>query len=229
MRSDFVSLLTGLFYPQVCMACGGRTYHEGEMLCSKCLYELPRTFYHLDPENEVFRSFWGRLPVEKASAYYFFNKGSKFQKLLHALKYQGKSEIGEFMGRIMAQDLAADGFLEDIDGLVPVPLHPKKQRIRGYNQSAIIARGITEESEIPLYTDLLYRKVHTSTQTKKSRYHRWENVSSIFGARMDAKVKGAHLLVIDDVITTGATLEASAAPLIKQMDARVSILAMAHA
>lgn len=221
--------LKSLLFPEVCMACGNKIPSKKAILCNTCTYELPRTNYHFETDNPVEEIFWGRITIERATSYYFFNKGSKFQKLMHALKYQGRQEVGIFFGRQMAQDLQRHNFLHTVDALVPVPLHPRKLHKRGYNQSAVIATGIHQVTGIPVRKDLAYRKVHSSTQTRKSRYERWQNVADIFGVHHRPEFKHSHLLLIDDVLTTGSTLEACAAKLIQTLHAQISIATLAKA
>lgn len=221
--------LHSLLFPGVCLACGAKLPPEKEILCNRCLYDLPRTHYHLERDNPVEETFWGRMPIVRATSYYHFNKGSKFQKLIHALKYQGKARVGIYLGRQMGQDIHAEGFTQGIDAIIPVPLHEKKRRQRGYNQSDLIAQGIKEATGIPVNRNALLRKVHSSTQTRKTRYDRWENVSRIFDVRPDEKLRGKHVLLIDDVMTTGATLEACAGALQQKLDVRISIATLALA
>jgi ComF family protein len=218
-----------LFYPHLCMACDAHLIDQETVLCTKCLYELPRTNYHIDSENPINQLFWGRTNISNATAYYHFTKGSKFQKLIHKLKYQGHKEIGQFLGKQLAYDIIEDEKYSDIDYVIPVPLHPKKERKRGYNQSDHIAIGIAEVYQIEADTKSLIRKVQTETQTKKSRVERWKNVDSIFELKQKEKFINKHILIVDDVITTGSTIEACVQSFINIEGIRVSVAALAAA
>jgi ComF family protein len=212
-----------LFYPKICDACGKSLLHQEEILCTSCLIKLPRTEFHSDPENDLSQVFWGRVPIEQATALMHFVKGSPYRKLIHKLKYQNRPDIGVFLGRELGGELNNSKPFQNLDFIVPVPLHPDKQKIRGYNQAERIAAGISEVMDVPVSSDNLYRNVFTKTQTKKGRYDRWENVSEVFSVRDERELTGKHLLLVDDVITTGATIEACAQVLLKVPDVKVSI------
>jgi len=174
--------------------------------------------------------FWGRLPVDAATAFLFFKKGGMVQTLVHKLKYQNAPFIGYELGKLLGFDLREnDDYFKIPDLIMPVPLHWKKEKRRGYNQSTHFARGIAEVLEKPIDTSNLYRKIHTSTQTKKSRYNRWENVSEVFGLKKTDLIAAKHVLLVDDVITTGATLEACGQILLQQTDVTISIATLAVA
>lgn len=218
-----------LFFPTLCEACSSALYQGEELVCLRCRRQLPGTGYLKHPDNGVARLFWGRVPLERAAAVYFFNKGARIQHLLHALKYRNRPDVGVLLGRWMFEEALAKGWLDDIDLLVPVPLHPKKQKKRGYNQAAMLARGFAAGSALPLEEDLLYRAEHRDSQTRKSRSARWENVKSSFALKEDKDLAHKHVLLIDDVITTGATLEACAGVLREKGHCRVSVLSVACA
>jgi len=198
------------------------------IICSGCIYHLPRTDFHLDRDNPVARIFWGRIRVEQATAYYFFNKGSRFRRLIHELKYLGRQDIGAELGRAFGSELMKSGF-RDVDVVVPVPLHKKKLRKRGFNQSECIARGIAEAMVKPVNTSSIIRAFHTGTQTRRSRYDRWLNVENVFRVTEPDFLTGKHILLVDDVLTTGATLEACATAILKVEETKVSIAALAVA
>ena len=195
------------------------------IICSECIYHLPRTDYHLDQDNPVARIFWGRIRIEQATAYYFFNKGSRFRRLIHELKYLGRQDIGVELGRAFGYDLMKSGF-RDIDLIVPVPLHKKKLKRRGFNQSECIARGIAESMSKPFNTTAVIRNIHTGTQTSKLRYDRWLNVENVFRVAEPDFLTGKHILLVDDVLTTGATMEACAAKILEVEGTKVSIVAL---
>jgi ComF family protein len=165
--------------------------------------------------------------IEKAAAFSFYTRDSRIRKLIHQLKYKGIREVGTELGRIYGRTLLSSGFLEGIDIIVPVPLHPSKQRQRGFNQSEMISDGISEVSGIPGNTGILLRKTSSKTQTKKSRYERWTNVEDIFMTPDPDSLKGTHILLVDDVITTGSTIEACASELLKTEGVKVSVVALA--
>lgn len=217
-----------LFYPKICAACTEPLVRNENILCTKCRYELPRTHFHKDPENEVAQIFWGRIPVESATAYFYFQKGGRVQKLIHKLKYKGEKEIGIELGKMIGFDLINTSF-NMIDEVMPVPLHINKLRKRGYNQSELIAYGIAESMQKPMNPKALYRCKANPTQTRKSRYDRWTNVEGIFEVKNTSLLEGKHILLIDDIVTTGATLEACASALLKIQDVKVSIAVVAKA
>ncbi len=221
------SHLIDLFFPRICQVCGEKLYRQEEILCSKCVYDMPQTNFHLELHNSLENMFWGRFPVEKATVLLFFKKGSGYRKLIHQLKYKGKPEIGIYMGRLLAENLS--DWANDIDYIVPVPLHPKKKKTRGYNQSEMFADGLSEILKIPVDTNTLIRTIFTQTQTRKARYERWKNVKSVFAIENEATLQGKHILLVDDIITTGATLEGSAQALLGIRDVKVSIAAIGMA
>lgn len=226
-KTNFINDFIGLIYPNTCAACGNNLYKNENIICTKCLYELPKTNYYKESGNFVEQIFWGRVNIERACAYYFFHKGSKFRKLIHKLKYKGQKEIGYEIGRHFGTDMFGSDFINDIDVIVPVPIHPSRKRYRGYNQSDWIGMGMTESLNIPLDIKNLYRNVATETQTKKSRFERWENVENVFKVKNEPAFINKHVLLIDDVLTTGATLEACANTLLKVDNIKVSIATLA--
>jgi ComF family protein len=177
--------------------------------------------------NPVAQHFWGRLKIEKATAFLHFKKQSMTQDLIHKLKYENRVEIGLLLGRIAAEELIADGFFKGIDLIVPVPMHQTKQKKRGYNQAEVIAKGVAEQSGIAMASELLVKAINTETQTKKSRALRFQNVKDSYALKNSQQIEADHLLLIDDVITTGSTLEACATILKDALDCRLSILTLA--
>lgn len=209
VKTWFLSFIH-LLFPRQCVVCGGPLQEGEEAICLKCNIDMPRTDYHHQKDNPVERMFWGKIPLERATSYFFYHKGSDFRRVLHQLKYGGRKDLGEAMGRFMAAELLTSGFFREIDMIVPVPLHPRKQRMRGYNQSACIARGVAAVTGIQVDDTSVSRKKHTETQTHKSVYERWENVDGIFRLCHPERFVGKHILIIDDVLTTGATTTACA-------------------
>lgn len=210
MFNDFFDLL----FPKLCCACNNSLLRNENVICLGCEVSLPKTNFHLDKENPVNKVFWGRVQIEMATSFYSFSKKSRVQRLLHQLKYKGNKDVGTFIGKLLGSELNEAKYFEGIDVIVPVPLHKNKLKKRGFNQSELIAQGVAETINIPISTDTLYRKKDSQTQTKKSRYKRWENVGDIFEI-INSELDGKNVLLIDDVITTGATLEACAQVLIK--------------
>lgn len=222
---DFVSLL----YPNQCVCCNQVLLKQESIICFDCLVGLPRSNFHLREENPVEMLFWGRMKTERATSFFVFQKGSRYQKILHALKYQGLRDAGTVMGRLFAAELSDSGFFQGIDMIVPVPLHRKKERERGYNQSTAIAEGLAQICHLPVESQLLHRKQFTETQTRKGRWERWQNVGELFELRFPEIAVGKHILLVDDVVTTGATLEACGTALLKQKGVKISVATLAWA
>jgi ComF family protein len=190
---------------------------------------IPRTGYHNVPGNPVEQLFWGRCYIERASAFSFYTRGSRIRGLIHCMKYRGIKEIGYELGRIYGSSLKSSAFTKGIDLIIPVPLHPDKRRMRGFNQSEIISEGISEATGLPLGAGFLSRAVSSSTQTRRSRYERWTNVEGIFRVHNGEALVNTHILLVDDVITTGSTLESCACELLKREGVKVSVAALAVA
>lgn len=226
---DWLGSFVSLLFPRCCIVCGRPLAKGEECLCTLCNINLPRTGYHLMEDNPVEKLFWGKIPLERATSFFFYRKGSDFRQILHQLKYGGQKNIGAIMGRYMAAELQESGFFEDIDVIVPVPLHKKKQRLRGYNQSEWIARGIATVTGIPIDTESVVRHKNTETQTSKSSLERWENVNGIFKLHHAESLAGKHILIVDDVLTTGATTVECASCLTEIEGVRISVLTLAIA
>lgn len=222
MKPTFLNHLINLFYPQVCPACGNLLTYNEETICISCRYLLPKTLYEKNPDNPLSQYFLGQVDFHAVTAEFFFSKTGKVQQLLHQLKYQGNKDAGFFLGQQIGESIKNTELFQNIDYLVPIPLHPKKEYLRGYNQSYIIAQGVEDKTKIPIIKDCLYRKVFTSTQTKKSREERWENVKDIFDIKNDNLLINKHILLIDDVLTTGATLLAAGKVLSKIPNIKIS-------
>jgi ComF family protein len=202
--SDFASL----FFPKYCRGCQEALVKGEELICTNCLLELPRSRYHLEQENPFYNRLRGRIPVSNVMTLFKFVKSSRVQHLLHALKYKNQPELGNALGRMYGHDLLEAGYKEKFDLIIPVPLHPSKKRRRGYNQSEEFGKGLSAILEIPCSDDYIKRLVKTETQTKKTRLNRWQNVSEVFLVTKPEKIQGHRVLLVDDVVTTGATLEA---------------------
>jgi len=195
-----------IFYPRTCLVCDVTLNHHEKIICSSCDFKLPRTRFHDDEENVVNQVFWGRVWVS-GTAFLFFRKENVTQRLLHHLKYRGRKDIGVLLGELFAYELLDSSTFKDIDVVIPVPLHPGKKKKRGFNQSAAIAKGISVIMGNRMNSKTLYKIRNTDSQTRKTRIERWENVKDIFGLNDPGSLEGMNILVIDDVITTGATME----------------------
>jgi ComF family protein len=225
MLNDFLSLL----FPKVCAACGKSLFKREESVCTYCLYHLPWTNFHLQEDNPVIKLFWGRANIFSASSLYSFSKGSKVQHLIHQLKYRGKKEIGVSLGKYYGRELKTSSLFSPVNLVIPVPLHRKKLKKRGYNQSETFAEGIAESMKIENGNNLLTRTHASETQTRKSRFARWENVEEVFKVVSPEKIHGRHILLVDDVVTTGSTLEACANKILEVPDTKVSVATIAYA
>jgi len=203
---------------------------KGEsMICSFCMLDLPRSNYHRNSENPLYKRLMGRFPLERAFSFLLFRKKGKVQQLLHALKYHNKPELGQILGRVYGHDLVKDGIQNPVDLIIPVPLHPSRKKKRGYNQSEEFAKGLSEALKIELNTSVVYRAIQTETQTRKTKLKRWQNVREVFAVSNNALVEGKHVLLVDDVITTGATIEACAQKLIQSKCKAISVASIAYA
>jgi ComF family protein len=217
------------FFPASCLVCGTRLASPAEVLCFRCEYLMPLTHYASELKNMVSATFWGRVPVEEGVSLFSFEKGSAYQVLLHDLKYRGNRKAGYYLGRLLGHLLRHSSFSQ-CDLLIPVPLHPGRLRKRGYNQSEIIARGCSEILGIPVETRLLVRSGRHRSQTSKNRQERFENVSEEFAlGKYSIKLDGLKVLLIDDVITTGATLEACSQVLLSQFSCQIYVAAVSSA
>jgi ComF family protein len=220
---DFISLLL----PRLCHACGDHLLRNEHLICTQCFISIPRTNYHLTRGNPVEQLFWGRCLINRAAAFSYYSRGSRIRRLIHRLKYDGIKEIGFELGKIYGLALKNSELMNDIDLIIPVPLHKSRQRSRGFNQSECIAGGIAEVTGCRMETKTLVRIRSSDTQTKRSRYERWMNVEGIFMVTDPQKIDGKHILLVDDVITTGSTLDACASELLKTENVKVSIAALA--
>jgi len=228
MLTNYLSDLRKFFYPQICLSCTSSLFAGEEVLCLRCQKKLPRTNFHLDPINPIIKKFWGKVPVKAATAFYHFAKGSKVQHLIHELKYKKHPEVGVKIGKLMGNELLESEWFTDLDLIVPVPLHPDKERTRGYNQSAAFAAGLALTLGIAAAPQLLQRTKYTSTQTRKQRFERFENVDRVFTIKSISELRNKNILLVDDVITTGSTLTACAETLLEIPGTTVSIAAIAH-
>jgi len=210
-------------FPHVCDGCGSDLLNIESRLCIRCFASLPETNFEIHPNNPVEKDFWGRLPIISGSAHLYFTKESLIQHLMHQLKYRGNKELGLQLGRIMGNALKSSNRFNDIDALVPLPLFPSKEKKRGYNQAKVLCDGIGEVLNIPILSNVIVRPQHTETQTKKGRIERWKNIEGKFKLLDPSVIQNKHLLLIDDVVTTGATLEACGNELLSANNVKLSV------
>lgn len=218
-----------LIAPRPCVVCGCRLGVHDEVLCPSCVLQLPRTSFHLSPlDNPMARLFWGIIPVERVAAYTYYSPGSEMAQMVYDMKYHDRPDIGVALGRLMATELQSAGFFDGIDLLVPVPLAPRRERQRGYNQSRQLALGVSEVTGLAVSDCAVRRTVFKGSQTELSRWDRQENVEDVFRLRDADTLRGRHVLLIDDIVTTGATVTACARELQKAEGVRISILAFGY-
>lgn len=218
-----------LLFPEICAACGLDLPAANSCFCLKCRLALAPSDMYLLRENEFTDRFWGRLPLQSGAALYYFTRKSPIQRALHQLKYHNKPDIGIKIGREFGLRLRQSEVFRSVDLILPVPLHPRKERIRGYNQSMMFARGMAEAMEIPASGTALIRNRFTASQTRKKRIERFENVEQVFSVKKPALLEGKHLLLVDDVLTTGATLEICGHTLLCVPGTRLSLATIAIA
>ncbi len=223
--TDFFYLL----YPHLCLACGTEAPPYNQDICTKCEATLPQSHFHRSKENPFTERFWGRVPLHTGAGMYLFTKQSRVAHLIHNFKYNGKKEVGLILGRRYGRILKRESHFRGIDCIVPVPLHWKKQRKRGFNQSDMFGNGLAESMEIPCIKDGLERLKDTDSQTKKSREARLTNMQGVFVVKKPKQLAGKHILLVDDVLTTGSTLEVCANELLKAPGAKVSMATIAVA
>jgi len=230
LAKEYAEDLFGLFYPNICLACSNKLLKGENTICFSCLSEMPQTEYWKFRDNKMAKRFWSRVPLYGAAALFHFHKGSPVQHLLHQLKYRGREDVGEFVGRLLGSKLKEENSVfEKIDLIVPVPLHWKKLKTRGYNQCDSFAKGLSEATEIAWSPTALVRNHENISQTKKKRLDRWSNVAEIFSVTDETQLTGKHILLVDDVVTTGATSEACLQTILKVPETRVSFAAIAAA
>lgn len=221
---DLISLL----FPRICFGCGNQLLRNEAVICTDCYVLIPRTNYHMMEDNPVSQLFWGRCRMEKAAAFSFYARGSRIRKLIHSMKYKGIREIGYELGKIYGLSLKSSGFTDGVDLIVPVPLHPLKKRRKGFNQSEVISQGLSEATGLPVDNTSFIRVSASETQTKRARYERWINVEGIFRVVDENKLKRKHILLVDDVITTGSTIESCACEIQKVEGTKTSVVALAY-
>ncbi|MEN6618446.1 MAG: ComF family protein [Rikenellaceae bacterium] len=217
-----------LLFPRVCPVCGRLLLRREKYLCLSCLSDLPFSFFWSWPNNPAEVCFWGRLNIIRASSLLIYREESPYKKIIHSFKYYGNRGLGKFLGEMFARRLLESGLYTDIDLIIPVPLHPLKKWKRGYNQASVLAKSIGRLLDKPVDESTLLRRKFTSTQTRKDAFHRWENVMDAFYLKNNSLIKGKHILLVDDVLTTGATLEACGQHILKQEGCMLSIVTLAY-
>ena len=221
--------IINLLFPRTCAGCGNILLEGEDTVCTTCRFLLPKTGYENNPDNPLAQIFYGQMPFHAVMAEFFFSKTGKVQHLIHGLKYHRCRENGIFLGQEIGKSLLQAPDYQGIDFIIPIPLHPKKEKIRGYNQSHVIAEGISEIMNIPIAEKCLVRSVFTDTQTKKSREERYQNVKDIFEVKNKEKLAGKHVLLVDDVLTTGATLMSAGKALMQVKEIKISVATVACA
>lgn len=220
--------LSALFFAQTCAGCDAPLVDGEKLICTSCWYHLPDTHAHVDQQNSGARQLWGRVRIEAVASYWYFREASRVKRIIHHLKYRNRPEIGTAVGIRYGAVLADTAPFNQADIIVPVPLHPKKLRERGYNQSVFFAKGLASSMQLPMAEHGIVRRRATASQTRKNRYERYENMLKTFEATDANAIAGLHVLLVDDVLTTGATLEACASTLLESGAAKVSVATIAR-
>ena len=230
MKVSFWHQLLDLLAPRLCVVCGRRLSLTEQVLCVSCNMHLPRTGFQLNAHDNVMAQlFWGIIPVERAAALFHYNAGASVSNIIYDLKYHDQPEIGREMGRFVAREFSETGFFDGIDVIVPIPLAKKRQRQRGYNQSLCIAKGISRVTGLPIYDKVVRRTMFVKSQTQMGHWERQENVEGVFELKDASALRGRHILLVDDVVTTGATMTACARELLKAGDIKISLLSLGFA
>jgi ComF family protein len=220
--------LIHLLFPNVCTGCGSDLVSHNTVLCLKCMDAMPETNFELHPGNPVEKRFWGRLLLSQATAQYYFTRESLMQRLMHQFKYRGDKDLGLQLGRMMGDSLSRSGRFK-VDALIPLPLFASKEKRRGFNQATILCEGMAESMKVPVLNNVVARTQYTDTQTKKGRIERWQNMEGKFVLADPRAIHDKHVLLVDDVVTTGATLEACGAELLKAANVKLSIATLCYA
>src|SRR6185295_3916163 len=224
IRDSFIQIL----FPHVCCGCGSDILGRETVLCMRCMEDFPETGFEIHADNPVEKKFWGRIKLEQATAQYYFTRESLMQRLMHQFKYKGNRDLGFQLGELMGASIKKSGRF-NVDALIPLPLFRLKEKKRGYNQATILCEGMAESLHVPVLNDVVIRSHHTDTQTKKGRIERWQNMESKFLLLQPESVSNKNLLLVDDVITTGATLEACGSELLKAENVKLNIDALCYA
>lgn len=223
LLKEITDSLLHLAFPHVCEGCGTDNLQADHLLCLRCLSELPNTNFHLHANNPIEKIFWGRIPITSATAQYYFTKESMMQHLMHQFKYKGNKEIGTYLGKLVGWAMMESNRFSSVDALIPLPLHKSKEHKRGYNQATVLCEGISSVLNKPVLKNIVVRPEQTETQTKKGRIQRWQNMEGKFELVNSSAIEGKHVLVVDDVVTTGATLEACGREILTAKNVQLSL------
>lgn len=215
-----------LLFPNVCVVCGNRLVGSESVLCTSCFVSLPFTKLQGKPGNVVERMFWGKIPIERATAWLCYHGGAESTRVITEFKYKNRPQYGALLGELMAYDLMDTDFFETIDLIIPVPLSKKKERSRGFNQSRELSKGISQVCGIPVVDGVIERVVSNPTQTRLSTEERKRNVEGIFRLMNPAMIANKHVLLVDDVLTSGSTLTSCAQELCKAENVRISVMSL---
>lgn len=224
IKDSFLHLL----FPHVCCGCGSDIISKESILCIRCIDAMPETNFELHAGNPVEKKFWGRINLDQATAQYYFTRESLMQRLMHQIKYKGNRALGTQLGKMMGENLKKSQRFT-VDALIPLPLFPAKEKSRGYNQATLLCEGIAESLQVPVLKDVIIRSEHTDTQTKKGRIERWQNMEGKFILINPVAVHNKTVLLVDDVVTTGATLEACGSAILEGKNVRLSIATLCSA
>lgn len=222
--------LSQLFFPETCEVCNNSLRYGEHLICTDCMLDLPKIYMHNKEHNPTEKHFVGQVPFVRATSFFNYQKNTKYAHLVQKLKYQHRDDIGIWLGEMFAIALQNSGFLDGIDAIVPVPLHPRRERKRGYNQSSVLAQGIANITPIEVLEGAVIRKIYTQTQTRKNKEERLQNVQEIFSVVNATSLENKHVLILDDVITTGATCLSCAETVLKESNVKaISIASIALA
>lgn len=227
--TNISSSISHLLFPHNCLGCATDVLNNDDLICARCTTELPSTNYFKAANNPIEKTFYGRVKVESAAAGFYFTKQSLMQHLLQQLKYKGNKDVGIYLGKLIGYELQQSQRFNDVEALVPLPLNAKKEFNRGYNQAMLICQGIASVWQKPVLKNAVIRTVFTETQTNKSRINRWENMDGVFAIANENALQGKHILLVDDVVTSGATLEACGSEILKISNTKLSIACVACA
>ncbi|WP_372746486.1 ComF family protein [Lutibacter sp.] len=225
---NFLKDILYIFYPDICLCCKNYLTKNEQDICVFCRNDLPLTNFCSETPNLVEKTFYGRIPIQTGTALFYFLKKGKIQQLIHQLKYKGQQQVGSFIGNWLAEEMLASNRFKDIDCIIPVPLNLKKQKKRGYNQVTTFGQSLSTVLNIPFYEHILKKKTAKNSQTKLIRLDRWRNVEELFYTENEFELANKHILLIDDIITTGATLEACYLALNTCKNIKISIACMAY-
>lgn len=225
---SYLSDFAHLFFPHNCVGCGSDVVEQNQIICGSCFLRLPETNFFNYSNNTVEKIFAGRIKLEDAGSAYYFTKHSILQNLVFELKYRGNKEVGLLLGELTARQMSNCRRFEEVDIILPLPLNKQKEKKRGYNQAAMIAQGISRVLNKPLMTDAVARNIFTETQTHKDRVSRWKTMQDVFEVSKPEALKGKHILLVDDVVTTGATLEACGQTILNIPETKLSIATVAY-